>query len=436
MPFLMIRNDITKVAADAIVNPANRNILQGSGTSRAIYQAAGEQELTAACEAIGYCEPGRAVCTSAFGLPAKYIFHAVCPAWHGGVAGEAEQLASVYHSALELAAEYHCESVAFPLLSSGNYGYPKEQAFRIAVDTITQYVMDHDLTVYLVLYDRHSLAVSRKLFASVEEYIDDHYVAQNDESYEFDRNNYKHKDFPLLSEKSHFTDDTVMTIAVAVGLIAGQGDAQKTFADVQHEMRHWGRRYPHAGYGGMFRRWLRAEHPQPYGSFGNGSAMRVAAAGWLFDTLDKTLEMAKVTAEVTHNHPEGIKGAQATAAAIFLARTGHSKPEIKRYVEQTFGYDLSRTCDEIRPHYRHVETCQQTVPEAIIAFLESTGFEDALRNAVSLGGDSDTLACITGGIAEAFYGMPPELREETLKRLPEEMQAAYELFRQSLERRM
>ena len=187
MPFLMIRNDITKVAADAIVNPANRNLLQGSGTSRAIYQAAGEQELTAACEAIGHCDLGRAVCTPAFGLPAKYIFHAVCPAWQGGGFGEAEQLAGAYHSALELAAEYHCESVAFPLLSSGNYGYPKEQAFRIAVDTITQYVMEHDLTVYLVLYDRHSLAVSRKLFASVEEYIDDHYVAQNDESYQFDR---------------------------------------------------------------------------------------------------------------------------------------------------------------------------------------------------------------------------------------------------------
>ena len=187
MPFLMIRNDITKVAADAIVNPANRNLLQGSGTSRAIYQAAGEQELTAACEAIGRCDLGRAVCTPAFGLPATYIFHAVCPAWHGGFFGEAKQLAGAYHSALELAAEYHCESVAFPLLSSGNYGYPKEQAFRIAVDTITQYVMEHDLTVYLVLYDRHSLAVSRKLFASVEEYIDDHYVAQNDESYQFDR---------------------------------------------------------------------------------------------------------------------------------------------------------------------------------------------------------------------------------------------------------
>ena len=187
MPFLMIRNDITKVAADAIVNPANRNLLQGSGISRAIYQAAGEQELTAACEAIGYCDLGKAVCTPAFGLPTKYIFHAVCPAWQGGVAGEAEQLASAYHSALELAVEHRCESVAFPLLSSGNYGYPKEQAFRIAVDIITQYVMEHDLTVYLVLYDRHSLAVSRKLFASVEEYIDDHYVATKDESWWFGR---------------------------------------------------------------------------------------------------------------------------------------------------------------------------------------------------------------------------------------------------------
>ena len=218
MPFLMIRNDITKVAADAIVNPANRNLLQGSGTSRAIYQAAGEQELTASCEAIGRCDLGRAVCTPAFGLSAKYVFHAVCLAWHGGGFGEAEQLASAYHSALKLAAKYHCESVAFPLLSSGNY-------------------------------------------------------------------------------------------------------------------------------------------------------------------------------------------------------------------------DLNRTCDEIRPTYHHVETCQETVPEAIIAFLESVSFEDALRNAVSLGGDSDTLACITGGIAEAFYGMPQELRDETLKRLPEDIREAYELFRWNIGQR-
>ena len=161
----------------------------------------------------------------------------------------------------------------------------------------------------------------------------------------------------------------------------------------------------------------------------------IPANNRLFDTLDKTLEMAKVTAEVTHNHPEGIKGAQATAAAIFLARTGHSKQEIRQYVEQIFGYDLSRTCDEIRPTYHHVETCQQTVPEAIIAFLESVSFEDALRNAVSLGGDSDTLACITGSIAEAFYGMPQELRDETLKRLPEDIREAYELFRWNIGQR-
>ena len=239
--------------------------------------------------------------------------------------------------------------------------------------------------------------------------------------YEFDCNNYKHKDFPLLSARSRFTDDTVMTLAVAQGLLAGRGIPERTFAEVREAMRVWGEAYPHAGYGGMFRRWLHAEHPRPYGSFGNGSAMRVSAAGWLFDTLEKTLEMAKVTAEVTHNHPEGIKGAQAAAAAIFLARTGSSKQEIQHYTERHFGYDLSRTCDEIRPGYRHVETCQQTVPEAITAFLESTGYEDALRNAVSLGGDSDTLAAITGSIAEAFYGVAEELRHECRKRLTPEL---------------
>ena len=227
-----------------------------------------------------------------------------------------------------------------------------------------------------------------------------------------------------------------MSLAIAQAVLDSNGSISSLGHNAVKRMQELGRKYPHAGYGGMFRRWLHAENPKPYGSFGNGSAMRASAAGWLFDTLDKTLEMAKVTAEVTHNHPEGIKGAQATAAVIFLARTGHSKPEIKQYVEQTFGYDLNRTCDEIRPTYHHVETCQETVPEAIIAFLESVSFEDALRNAVSLGGDSDTLACITGGIAEAFYGIPPELQQETLKRLPEEMQETYELFRQNLERKM
>ena len=255
--------------------------------------------------------------------------------------------------------------------------------------------------------------------------------------YEFDCNNYKAKDFPLFSRGSDFTDDTVMTLAVAKALLStrGQDDAAIKTALVR-EMQQLGRAYPDRGYGTHFGGWLYEDAPQPYRSYGNGSAMRVSSAAWLAADMAETLRLARLTAQVTHDHPEGIKGAQATAAAIFLARTGHSKPEIKRYVEQTFGYDLSRTCDEIRPGYRHVETCQQTVPEAIIAFLESTGFEDALRNAVSLGGDSDTLACITGGIAEAFYGMPQELRAETLKRLPEDLRAAYELFRQNLERRM
>ena len=246
--------------------------------------------------------------------------------------------------------------------------------------------------------------------------------------YEWD--NIKTKDFPLFREDCFFTDDTVMTCAVAEAIL--NGGQKDDFIDA---MKKYGRMYPDAGYGPRFNTWIQSNDCSPYNSFGNGSAMRVAAAGWLFDTLDKTLEMAKVTAEVTHNHPEGIKGAQATAAVIFLARTGHSKPEIKQYVEQTFGYDLNRTCDEIRPAYCHVETCQQTVPEAIIAFLESTGFEDALRNAVSLGGDSDTLACITGGIAEAFYGMPQELRDETLKRLPEDIREGYELFRWNIGQR-
>ena len=183
MPFLMIRNDITRVEADAIVNPANPRLLQGSGTSCAIFRAAGERELTEACKALGYCFPGDAVCTPGFRLPAKYIFHAVCPAWYGGGCGEEQQLQAAYRSALELAVRWGCESVAFPLLSAGNYGYPREQAFRIAVDTITRFVLDHDLTVYLVLYDRDSLIVGQKLAASVKQYIDDHYVAQKDESY-------------------------------------------------------------------------------------------------------------------------------------------------------------------------------------------------------------------------------------------------------------
>lgn len=239
--------------------------------------------------------------------------------------------------------------------------------------------------------------------------------------YEFDRGN-KSKEFPLFCRYSQFTDDSVMTIAVAEALLDSRFLNDEAIKDALiQSMRKWGRRYPNAGYGARFSRWLRAKDPQPYGSYGNGSAMRVSAAGWLYDTLDQTRHAAALTAEVTHNHPEGIKGAEATAGAIYLARTGHSKEEIKAYVTREFGYDLTRTCDEIRPDYRHVESCQKTVPEAITAFLEGTDFEDAIRTAVSLGGDCDTLTCIAGSIAEAFYGVPAALEAECKSRLPADM---------------
>ena len=239
--------------------------------------------------------------------------------------------------------------------------------------------------------------------------------------YEFDRGN-KSKDFPLFCRYSQFTDDSVMTIAVAEALLDTPGlPDDEVKAALVKSMRKWGRRYPDAGYGVRFSRWLRARDSEPYGSYGNGSAMRVSAAGWLYDTLDRTRHAAALTAEVTHNHPEGIKGAEATASAIYLARTGRSKEEIKAYVTREFRYDLTRTCDEIRPDYRHVESCQKTVPEAITAFLEGTDFEDVIRTAVSLGGDCDTLTCIAGSIAEAFYGVPAELETECRSRLPADM---------------
>ncbi len=250
--------------------------------------------------------------------------------------------------------------------------------------------------------------------------------------YEFDRGN-KTKDFPLFCRWSQFTDDSVMTIAVAEALMSVEEDAddETVHQAVTESMRKWGRIYPDAGYGGRFIRWLFSdEGPKPYGSYGNGSAMRVSSVGWLFDTLAETRRYARLSAEVTHNHPEGIKGAEATASAIFLARTGASKEEIKDYVIREFGYDLSRTCDEIRPAYHHVESCQETVPEAMTAFLEGTDFEDVIRTAVSLGGDCDTLTCIAGSIAEAYYGVPEELKAECRKRLGEDMLEVLDCFLQ------
>lgn len=234
---------------------------------------------------------------------------------------------------------------------------------------------------------------------------------------------YPHKSirFPLFSRESVFTDDTVMTVANAQWLL-DQGNLTKI-------MQEYGRRYPFAGYGGMFSRWLAEERPQPYNSFGNGSAMRVSPVGWAFTGLAETLTAAETSAAVTHNHPEGIKGAQATAACIYLARTGHTKSEIKTFVEKAFKYDLSSTCKKIRPSYRFDVTCQGSVPQSIIAFLDSTDYESAVRLAVSLGGDTDTMGAIAGSIAEAFYGgVPEDIRTEVLKRLPDEFVKTMQQF--------
>ena len=243
--------------------------------------------------------------------------------------------------------------------------------------------------------------------------------------YEFDLGKNKkylaRLDFPLFSKKSEFTDDTIMTIAVCEAVMNGRNDPNLTRREAAKCMQLWGAKYPHGGYGGRFKDWLKENDPEPYNSYGNGSAMRVSSVGWLYDTIEEVLEYAEITAAVTHNHPEGIKGAQAVAAAIFLARTGHSKEEIKQYIEEDFHYDLNRTVDEIRPGYGFDETCQGSVPEAIIAFLESESFEDAVRRAVSLDGDADTQGAIAGSIAEAFYGIPEDLKVQIRAKLPSDM---------------
>jgi len=229
----------------------------------------------------------------------------------------------------------------------------------------------------------------------------------------YEWHNIKTKDFPLFSKRCFFTDDTVLTAATAQAIFCGMGfsEAYQDFA----------RRYPGRGYGGNFSQWIWTEDPQPYNSWGNGSAMRVSPVGFAFNDIETVLAEAKRSAEVTHNHPEGIKGAQSTALAIFMSRKGVSKDEIREEIVERFGYDLDRSMDEIRPGYAFDVSCQGSVPEAIIAFLESTDFEDAIRNAISLGGDSDTIACITGGIAEAFYGgIPQTIKDKGMSYLPDE----------------
>ncbi len=245
--------------------------------------------------------------------------------------------------------------------------------------------------------------------------------------YEFNHNNIKTTDFPLFSEKSSVTDDTIMTLAVGMGIIKGTEEYQKNGNILEmkrikpyvkqkliESMQEFGKLYPYAGYGIRFDDWLKIENPSPYESCGNGSAMRISFIPWFFDSLFEVEFFAQASAEISHNHPEGIKGAKVVASAIFLARNGASKEHIKSYIEYTYKYDLTKCCDEIRPTYKHIETCQETIPQAFAAFFEGNSFESVIRLAVSLGGDSDTIAAISGSIAEAFYGIPDEYKKISL----------------------
>ena len=246
-------------------------------------------------------------------------------------------------------------------------------------------------------------------------------------AYEF--NNTHDYNFELLRPESDFTDDSVMTFAVARALIQSRGRSDEEIKETLIDsMKDLGQRYPNAGYGGMFYRWVLGNDRRPYNSFGNGSAMRVSSAGWLYETLEETLHAAGLSAEVTHNHPEGIKGAQATAAAVFLARTGKSKKEIRDYITEEFGYDLDKTMDDIVSKGHGEEICQVSVPQALVCFLLSDSFIDTIRKSVSIGGDSDTIACIAGGIAEAFYGMDDEYQKIVYDRIDDTLEEILSLF--------
>ena len=248
--------------------------------------------------------------------------------------------------------------------------------------------------------------------------------------FEFDRGG-KTKDFELLTIEDKYTDDSVMTVAITEALLNAGIDASvdQIEAACIESMKKWGEWYPNAGYGQRFWMWLFSKgKTEPYGSYGNGSAMRVSAAGWLYDSVERTREVARATANVTHNHPEGLKGAECTAAVIYLARTGASKDAIAEYVEREFAYDYSETLDEMRARHRHVESCQDSLPKALRSFFDGESYEDVVRNAVSLGGDTDTLAAIAGSMAEAFYGMPDELKAEVRKRVEEDMLPVLERF--------
>lgn len=244
----------------------------------------------------------------------------------------------------------------------------------------------------------------------------------------FEFKSFKSTDFELFSSECDYTDDSICTTAIA--------DAILNKKPYQESLLEWCRKYPNptGAYGNRFSAWIHSENPQPYGSYGNGSAMRVSATGWLFDNETEVLKQAELSALPTHNHPEGILGAQSVALAIFLSRKGAGKEEIRRKIEEKSGYNLSMTCDEIRPAYQFSETCRETVPQAIIAFLDSENFEHAIRLAISLGGDADTLTAITGSIAEAYYRHIPEnFKKKALEFLPNDIKSIVEQFYQKTE---
>lgn len=227
----------------------------------------------------------------------------------------------------------------------------------------------------------------------------------------------KIKEFSLFNKKSSFTDDSIMTLAVAQWLLNDKNSKE----ELVKQLQIFGHRYPKGGYGRMFNNWLRTENPEPYNSWGNGSAMRVSPVAWVGDSLEEVQRLARISAEVTHNHPEGIKGALATADAIYLARLGSSKEEIRDHIEIRYDYDLDRTVDEIRPYYKFDVSCQGSVPESIICFLEAKDYEDTIRNCISLGGDADTMAAIAGGIASAYWEVPNDIRSKTINRLSDDL---------------
>jgi len=245
----------------------------------------------------------------------------------------------------------------------------------------------------------------------------------------FEWNNHRSKDFELFTPECFATDDSIMTLAIGKALMKSKADRSDLGAQAVCCMQEVGRPYPHCGYGGRFYDWMYSDNPQPYNSFGNGAAMRVSACGFVAASLEEAKMLARRVTEVTHNHPEGIKGAEATAVAIYMARTGCNMDVIREVIDREY-YPMHFTLDGIRDTYAFNETCQDTVPQALMAFFESASFEDAIRNAVSIGGDSDTLAAITGSVAEAYYGVPEPLRIKAVKYLDERLCGIYRDFEQ------